>query len=201
MVGRRRYLDNLQLVRSLREVSGDFVECGVWRGGMMAGMAEIDSSRRSRPRRYVLLDSFEGLPAPTEIDGEGAQQYASRTDAPGYLDNCRAERAEAQAAMDRLRRPVHHEIVPGWFERTVPLLASEQRPIALLRLDCDWYDSVTTCLTHLEPLVVPGGLVVVDDYYAWDGCARAVHEYLVETGASGRIRQTAVGGVAYLRKG
>ncbi len=201
MVSRRRYLDNLQLIRSLSEIDGDFVECGVWRGGMIAGIAEIDSSRRLQRRRYVLLDSFEGLPPPAAIDGPGAEQYALQTDATGYMDNCRADVTEARAAMDRLSRPVHYDVIPGWFEHTVPELASEGRPIALLHLDCDWYDSVSTCLTHLEPLVVPGGLVLVDDYYAWDGCARAVHDHLSKTGAVERIRQTAVGGVAYMRKG
>jgi O-methyltransferase len=56
----------------------------------------------------------------------------------------------------------------GWFEDTVPKLASEigRNVIALLRLDCDWYDSTILCLEHLMPIVKEGATVIVDDYYA-----------------------------------
>lgn len=65
------------------------------------------------------------------------------------------------------------EIIQGWFSATVPVWAKQQRPIAVLRLDGDWYDSTILCLEHLWPLVSPGGLVIIDDYYPWDGCSKA----------------------------
>lgn len=49
----------------------------------------------------------------------------------------------------------------------------------------------------LFPLVVPGGLILIDDYYTWDGCARAVHDYLSREQAAERIEKTS-GGVAYI---
>ena len=69
--------------------------------------------------------------------------------------------------------------------------------IAVLRLDGDWYDSTMLCLEHLLPLAVPGGLMLIDDYYTWDGCARAVHDYLSREQAAERIEKTS-GGVAYI---
>jgi hypothetical protein len=63
--------------------------------------------------------------------------------------------------------------------------------IAVLRLDADWYESTITCLTHLYPHIAPGGIVIIDDYKEWDGCARAVHEFLFKHASGGvpRIRQ------------
>jgi Macrocin-O-methyltransferase (TylF) len=75
--------------------------------------------------------------------------------------------------------------------------AKQGRSIAVLRLDGDWYDSTMLCLEHLFPLVVPGGLMLIDDYYTWDGCARAVHDYLSREQAAGRIEKTS-GGVTYI---
>jgi O-methyltransferase len=75
--------------------------------------------------------------------------------------------------------------------------AKQGRSIAVLRLDGDWYDSTMLCLEHLFPLVVPGGLMLIDDYYTWDGCARAVHDYLSREQAAERIEKTS-GGVAYI---
>ena len=48
----------------------------------------------------------------------------------------------------------------------------------MLRLDGDWYESTRVCLENLYPHVAPGGIVIVDDYYNWDGCARAVNEFV-----------------------
>jgi hypothetical protein len=70
------------------------------------------------------------------------------------------------------------ELVKGWFEDSLPANRQRIGPIALLRIDGDWYSSVRCCLDNLYDQVVDGGLVVLDDYYAWDGCAIAVHEFL-----------------------
>jgi O-methyltransferase len=73
-------------------------------------------------------------------------------------------------------------------------------PIAILRLDADWYESTLQCLQALYPHVARGGLILVDDYYWWDGCALAVHEYFAQRDELERIRQSPAG-VAYLVKG
>jgi Macrocin-O-methyltransferase (TylF) len=37
--------------------------------------------------------------------------------------------------------------------------------IAVLRLDAHWHESTVTCLETLYDRGVPGGLVIIDDYY------------------------------------
>src|SRR5262245_55056045 len=71
MVGEAQYVDNLRLASQVRRISGDIVECGVWRGGMSAGIAEILGDDRT----YWLFDSFEGLPPTQEIDGPAAARW------------------------------------------------------------------------------------------------------------------------------
>ena len=39
MIPRKRYLDNLALGSQIASIEGAIVECGVWRGGMIAGLA------------------------------------------------------------------------------------------------------------------------------------------------------------------
>jgi asparagine synthase (glutamine-hydrolysing) len=34
-----------------------------------------------------------------------------------------------------------------------------------------------TCLERIEPHLVPGGRLIIDDYFMWPGCRRAVDEY------------------------
>jgi asparagine synthase (glutamine-hydrolysing) len=55
-----------------------------------------------------------------------------------------------------------------------------ERPVAFVHIDGDWYESVMTCLTRLAPRLVPGGVLVIDDYDAWSGCRSAVDEYFAD---------------------
>jgi O-methyltransferase len=172
--------DNLMLCSQIT-VPGAIVECGTWNGGMSAAMATVLPGRIS-----VLLDSFEGLPVPRDIDGQRSASWG------GEL------KADAAVAYDvMMRTGERFEIHPGWFDDTVPDVAAHVGPIAVLRLDGDWYDSTMTCLTHLFPLVTPGGLVILDDYEVWPGCTRAVHDYLSREGRTEPIRQ--YGRAFYLR--
>jgi len=191
MLPRKEFTDNVRLARRGRLGEGDIVECGTWRGGMSAAMAWALPGRHS-----VLFDSFQGLPDPKPIDGPTAVHWSTEVRA---YDNARAEESWAVEAMKRVGQG-DHEIIKGWFEHTVPIWAKQQRPIALLRLDGDWYDSTMVCLEQLLPLVITGGIVIIDDYQYWDGCSRALHDYLSRTQAAERIQRTKHG-VAYLVRG
>jgi hypothetical protein len=54
--------------------------------------------------------------------------------------------------------------------------------ISLLRLDTDWYESTLHELTHLYPLLVSGGVLIIDDYGHWQGARKAVDEYFAGLG-------------------
>ncbi|MFO0700112.1 MAG: TylF/MycF/NovP-related O-methyltransferase [Nitrospira sp.] len=173
-------------------VSGVLVECGVWRGGSSMAMLLAQQAAFGRVERPVyMLDSFQGLPPVTAKDGPLASQWQQGGDPQNFLNNCRAAREELDHALARMDFvPGEYKIVEGWFEQTVPRVAEEISPnsIALLRLDGDWYDSTRCCLDALMPMVSEGGVVIIDDYYAWDGCARAVHDYLSSCDVAYRIR-------------
>jgi O-methyltransferase len=77
--------------------------------------------------------------------------------------------------------------VPGWFRDTLPKLATELDAIAVLRLDGDMYESTIDALTHLEPLVSPGGFVTVDDYDGIEACRQAVTDYRTSHGITAEI--------------
>jgi O-methyltransferase len=180
MISPFTFARNLALCAAKAPASGCIVECGVWRGGMSAAMADMLPGRL-----HLLFDSFEGLPSVQDIDGEKAALWQKNVSSPGYLDNCRAERSYAERAM-RMSAAKHSKLVEGWFSDTLDGFTPEE-PIAVLRLDGDWYESTMQCLTALFPHVVPGGLIIIDDYFTWDGCSRAVHDYLSRTQALERI--------------
>jgi O-methyltransferase len=173
------YCDNLSLVRRFKEVPGCIVECGVWKGGMIAGIAEVIGPERS----YFLFDSFEGLPNAKEVDGKKAFKWQNNN----LVANCRTEEYFAYESM-RLSGARKFTVTKGWFNNTLPGYDFGDS-IAILRLDADWYNSTMECLNALYEKVTPGGLIVVDDYYAWDGCAKAIHDFLSTNRLSDRIQQ------------
>jgi len=73
-------------------------------------------------------------------------------------------------------------------------------PIAVLRLDVDWYESTMICLKKFWDHVLPGGLVLLDDYYAWEGCSRAVHAFLAKREAKEQLHQGTIGRVPFIIK-
>ena len=189
MVPEDIYLGNLHLVSTIKNIPGAIVECGTWRGGMIAGIADVLGSHR----HYHLFDSYEGLPPAKEIDGEAALAWQRDKSGPMYHDNCRASEEEARLAMS-MSAAKNYSLVKGWFKDTLP--SSRVGPIAVLRMDADWYESTKEILDNLAGSVVRGGMIIVDDYYVYEGCARAVNECAATR--SWMIRQYWLSGVCYI---
>lgn len=194
MIPKDTYMDNLNLIEQYKNIPGCVVECGVWRGGMSAGIADVLGANRS----YYLFDSFEGLPEAKPIDGESAIAWQKNIHSPDYFENCKAEMSWAEEAL-QLSAAKNYFLMKGWFNETLPTFNVKEE-IAILRLDGDWYESTMDCLVNLFPKVASGGLIVLDDYYLWDGCTKAVHDYLSKNSIPARIKQFNNGNIHYLIK-
>lgn len=154
----------------------------------------LRAAGESRPLH--LFDSFEGLPEPSEKDGAAAIAYSGGKSS-GALTSIRACEANVEEVRrmltTRARLPesqLHFHV--GWFQNTVPAAEPALGPIAVLRLDGDWYDSTRVCLEHLYPLLVPGGVLILDDYFCWEGCRKATDEYRAAHGLTMPIIQVDV---------
>jgi len=179
-------------------IPGDFVECGVAQGGCAALLAGL-AATSAIPRKMWLFDSFAGLPDPTQADYDGGHRKTGKHIRPLVRGSCLGTRAQVESLLfSRFGfDPNRVLLVQGWFQDTLPAQKHRIDRIALLRIDGDWYESTMCCLRQLYDKVVPGGVVIVDDYGVCFGCKRAVHEFFDER----RIRPTLVpdrrGGVRF----
>jgi len=199
MIHLRGFIENLGIMNvalgrsNLKD--GAIVECGTWKGGMAAAMIETGGPKR----HYYFFDSFEGLPPAKDIDGPSAKRWQADVTSPTYFDNCSASLEEFRHTLEMTGcTPDVLEVHKGFFENTLPTF--DCPPVAILRLDADLYDSTMICLEKFWSHVMPGGLIVIDDYYAFEGCARAVHAFLAKQQASERIFQGPLGLVAFILK-
>ncbi len=110
------------------------------------------------------------------------------------MNNNAASVDEFRATISRTRfDPAKLHIHKGFFANSFGAVTPP--PIAVLRLDADWYKSTMECLDKFWDHLLPGGIVLIDDYHDWDGCSRAVHDFLSKRGARERILQGPYAGI------
>ncbi|HEX7903826.1 MAG TPA: TylF/MycF/NovP-related O-methyltransferase [Chitinophagaceae bacterium] len=165
-----------------RNIKGSFVECGVWRGGSAMLIAYTLLKAGVTDKKIILYDTFEGMVKPGENDGKFEKQEWERMKIDeGRNSWCLSTIEEVQANMLQTCYPKGNiMLIKGKVEETIP----EQTPgqIALLRLDTDWYTSTKHELTHLYPLLEKNGVLIIDDYGAWQGARKATDEYFAVHG-------------------
>lgn len=163
-------------------IEGDFVECGVWRGGNALIAAKIFQMYGVNKKVY-LFDTYEGMTTPTEKDKRASDGVLA-------IDKFRAKQAATHnewcyASLEDVQRNFEEYGVRG--ENTIfvkgdvrqTLLESSNVPekICVLRLDTDWYESTKVELEVLYPRLSLGGALMLDDYGHWAGAREATDEY------------------------
>ena len=73
----------------------------------------------------------------------------------------------------------------GWFSETLPKAPIEK--VAVLRMDGDTYESTMDALGLLYSKVSSGGYCIIDDYWSFDDCKRAVDEYRALHGIKAKL--------------
>ncbi|MCP5059850.1 MAG: macrocin O-methyltransferase, partial [bacterium] len=165
--------------RSNQSVYGIGADPGAWRGGTTIFMRALLRRYGVTDRTVWVADSFEGLPVP-----ESASDGADLSDVEHLkvsLSQVKSNFARFDLLDDQVR------FLEGWFRDTLPSAPIEQ--LAILRLDGDLYSSTMDALRSLYHRVSPGGYVIVDDYFSWDSCRRAVTEFLEELGIQPEIHR------------
>lgn len=159
-------------------IQGDFLEAGVWRGGVIALLRALVTAY-GIDRKIHAADSFAGIPLNTRFKHDPVDLWPDRWAAG--LDEVKANLERFGLLDDRIA------FLPGLFDDTLPRLTDER--FALVRLDSDSYDSVLTSLDWLYPRLSRGGIVIVDDWHL-PGCRFAVDAYRTRHGIIDAVQET-----------
>jgi len=162
-----------------RALPGSFAECGVWRGGSVLAMI-LTLRELGAERDIYLYDTFEGMTEPTAHDISPLDPaWAAWNAAQATGERPSADVFDERSVRETLLATGYPEgrlhFVRGPVEETIPGVSPG--PLALLRLDTDWYESTRHELRHLYPLLASGGPLIIDDYGHWEGARKAVDEY------------------------
>ena len=180
-------------------LEGDFVECGVWRGGSSMLMAKCLQLRGRTDKKIYLYDTFGGMTKPEDVDVStrtnqvAMEKFEETSTSEDSADWCYASLDEVQQNMYATGiDPSNLQFVKGKVEETIPQTMPEK--IALLRLDTDWYKSTKHELEHMYPILVKDGILIIDDFGHWDGCKKAVIEYFADRPETALINRIDVAG-------
>lgn len=151
-------------------IPGDFMECGVWRGGACILLRAIQQAMGVGKRRKTwVADSFQGLPQPERILDAVLHSFLRDTGSFAVSQEEVRSHFERFGLLDE-----GVGFLPGWFCETLP---DWQGQLALLRLDGDWYESTWSALEHLYDKVSWGGFIIIDDYNPVIGAYAAVNDF------------------------
>ena len=202
MVGLYRMYSLYGAIRYIiaNDIPGDFVECGVYRGGSCMMMALTLMSLGVTDRRIYLYDTFRGMSEPGAADISMKRDRVGVTEwrekqAEDHNEWCFAALDEVQQNMTSTGYDVNQlRYVEGRTQDTLP--DTLPGDIALLRLDTDWYDSTYHELTHLYPRLVKNGVFISDDYAHWRGHRLAIDNYFQVNSINLMLNRTACGAIA-----
>jgi SAM-dependent methyltransferase len=174
MIGLRRLRNLRAVIESVigASVPGDIMEAGAWRGGAGIMARAVLAAYGIADRRVILADSFEGLPPPN------ADTYPADTGSDFHTY------PELVVPLDEVKRnfakfgllDAQVVFVSGWYKDTLPTAPVER--LAVLRLDCDMYESTIQVLDNLYDKVSINGWIVIDDFEVVPACRAAVHDFL-----------------------
>ena len=164
-------------------IEGDFVECGVWKGGSSMAMAFTALKFRSTSKNIFLYDTFEGMSNPSKEDVDIYDNKATQ-----LLRHSRKEKDAiwCYSTLEEVKNNFKNtgypnekiHFIKGEVENTIPGIMPEK--ISLLRLDTDWYESTKHEMKYLFPRLASKGVLIIDDYGHWKGARKAVDEYFEE---------------------
>jgi len=162
-------------------IPGDFVECGVWKGGSAMVILLTLMKHNIKDRKLYLYDTYEGMPKPGKEDinflGASAIDRWNEKTKKGKLKWADVGLNEVKDYLKLSGYPMNKLIfVKGMVENTIPETVPEK--ISVLRLDTDWYDSTKHELENLYPLLSKGGILIIDDYGHYKGSRKATDDYM-----------------------
>ena len=181
------------LLRAIQHIynnnlEGDFVECGVWKGGNLILYQKMIEKLNIKGKKIYGFDTFEGMSDPTDADfpadnlfgGFKAEHYMKTQKKDLNINNIHAY-APIEMVKNNFNNNTKNRnnliLIKGKVEDTLKIQSNLPDKISILRLDTDWYESTKAELEVLYPRLVKNGVLIIDDYGEWSGSRKATNEY------------------------
>ncbi|MEM0939283.1 MAG: TylF/MycF/NovP-related O-methyltransferase [Bacteroidota bacterium] len=164
-----------------KRISGIFIEAGC----ALGGSSILISKLKPQASALHVYDAFDMIPPPSESDGKEEHERYKKI-LKGDSDGIRGDKYYGYED-NLLDKVVYHfekngvylekenvQLHKGLLQDTMCL----NTPVIFAHIDVDWYDSVYASLKRIFPKLLPGGSIILDDYFDWDSCKKATDYFL-----------------------
>lgn len=164
-----------ELYKMSAELPGAIVECGVFKGNSLCKFAMFRDLFGNRfSKKIIGFDIFGKFPQTKFADDKKSRKK--------FIVEAGIQGISKEQLLEVLKyknADTLVELVKGDITRTVPRYVKDhpELRISLLNIDVDIYEPAVTILKYLFPRVVPGGIILLDDYGVFPGETKAVEEY------------------------
>ena len=170
-----KILSHYEIYKMIKEVPGEIVECGVFKGASFLRFAmfrEIFGNPFSK--KIIGFDTFGKFPETNFQDDKKARNK--------FIDSAGEDSISKDQLFEILNQKNlnrHLNLIEGDITKTVPdyVKTNPELKISLLNLDTDIYEPAVSILEHLYPRITKGGILMLDDYGTHPGETKAVDEY------------------------
>jgi hypothetical protein len=182
-----KFLSHAKLYEMSLGLPGHFAEAGVFKGASFCRFRKL--GRLFHPdhtRRFIGFDVFGKFPASGYAPDNAELEKQLAIDGDQGISKAELDQLlKEQGLADNI------DLIEGDVRETIPRFVSEhkQMSFAIINIDLDLYEPIKVALDHLFPLVVRGGVVILDDYEGFPGAKKAVDEYLAEHNRPERIQK------------
>ena len=170
-----KILSHYEIYKMIKEVPGERVECGVFKGASFLRFAmfrEIFGNPFSK--KIIGFDTFGKFPETNFQDDKKARNK--------FIDSAGEDSISKDQLFEILNQKNlnrHLDLIEGDITKTVPdyVKTNPELKISLLNLDTDIYEPAVSILENLYPRITKGGILMLDDYGTHPGETKAVDEY------------------------
>ena len=181
-----KFISRLDFYRKIKNLRGEVIECGVFKGNSLMQFLKIRSIEENFfSRKIFAFDTFNKFPR--ENFCVDAKQFNKFVSEAGDMS---ISKKDLMNKINNLSLNNNITLIEGNILQTLPKFVSENPHIkvALLHVDVDLFEVTKTVLQNLFPLVVSGGIVILDDYGAFPGANKAIDDFF--KGKKYKIKQT-----------
>ncbi|QMU63867.1 MAG: dTDP-6-deoxy-L-hexose 3-O-methyltransferase [Flavobacteriaceae bacterium] len=169
-----KFLNHLEIYKKIIDLPGDVLEFGVYKGSSIVRLISFrDLLEHSSSRKVVGFDAFGKFPQDLSLKND--KDFVESFENTGGFG---ISKQELEFHFEN-KKTKNYELVEGDIKDSLPtyIKNNSSLKIALLHIDVDVYEPTKIILENLWDKIVPGGVLMIDDYGTVEGETKAVDEY------------------------
>lgn len=170
-----KLLAHYEIYKKIINIPGHIAEFGVFKGASLVRWATFRELLENENSRKIMgFDTFAEFP---ETDYKNDKSFRERFVQSAGLNSIELEDLKKSLASKNIG---NYELVPGDILQTLPKFLNDNphHRFSLVHIDTDVYEPAKVILELIYPKLVPGGIILFDDYGSFPGETQAADEFL-----------------------